>query len=85
MVPRFMAVIALGVMAAGSVALAQENGGNATPNGNANPPRMMERQGGMTGSMMDMAQMNRMMENCNRMMESKHSPPGRPGVKPDNG
>jgi len=43
--------------------------------------------GGMDhGGMMDMAQMNRMMENCNWMMESKqHSPSDHPSVKPNNG
>jgi hypothetical protein len=35
------------------------------------------------GGMMDMTQMNKMMENCNRMMESKQHPSANP--KPDNG
>ena len=79
MVPRFMAVIALGLMAAGSVALAQQNGGNATPNGNANPSAMMGTQGGMMGT--DHAQMQRMMDNCNRMMESRMQPTPAPEKK----
>jgi len=79
MVPRFMAVIALGVMAAGSVALAQENGGNPAPNGNANPPAMMGSRGGMMG--MNHAQMQRMMDNCNRMMESRMQPTPAPEKK----
>jgi hypothetical protein len=74
MVTRCMALIAIGLMAAGSVAFAQDNG-NAAPNGNAKPPAMMGQQGGsMMGSMGDQAQMHRMMENCNRMMESRTQP-----------
>ncbi len=70
MVTRFMAVTAIGLMAIGSAALAQDNG-NTASNGNANPPAMMGRHGhGMMGST-DHAQMQRMMENCNRMMESQ--------------
>ena len=38
------------------------------------------------GAMMDMAQMNRMMENCNRMMESRQHPPSGPQTaRPDKG
>ena len=74
MVARFIAVIAIGLVAAGSAAFAQENG-NTTANGNTKPPAVMGKQrgGGMMGSM-DQAQMHRMMENCNRMMESGMQP-----------
>jgi hypothetical protein len=73
MVTRFIAVTAIGLMAAGSAALAQDTGTTA-PNGNAKPPAMMGRQGnGMMGGM-DQAQMQRMMDNCNRMMESQMQP-----------
>jgi hypothetical protein len=69
-----------------TVAFAQ---GNQTPTPQAPTPREapMSGQGMMgKGGMMDMAQMNRMMENCSRMMESKqHSPSGQPSVKPNNG
>jgi periplasmic protein CpxP/Spy len=46
---------------------------------------------GMMGDMngrgsMDMTQMHRMMENCDRMMEGMHQPSGgAPNPKPDNG
>jgi hypothetical protein len=56
----------------------------------APPPRPSQ---GMTGKgdmdhggMMDMSQMNRMMANCNRMMESmKGSPSHQQNARPDNG
>lgn len=71
MLTRFMAVTAIGLMAVGSAAFAQDNGVVPAPNGNAAPPAMIGKQGhGMMGSM-DHAQMQRMMENCNRMMESQ--------------
>lgn len=37
------------------------------------------------GPMMDMAQMNRMMENCNRMMEGAQHSPSHHDAKPDKG
>jgi hypothetical protein len=38
------------------------------------------------GSMMNMGQMHRMTDNCNRMMESaQHAPPHQQDTKPDNG
>ena len=37
------------------------------------------------GPMMDMSQMNRMMENCNRMMEGAQHSPSDHNAKPDNG
>ena len=43
MVTRFMAVIAIGLMAAGSAAFAQKNG-NAAPNGDTKRPAMMGKQ-----------------------------------------
>lgn len=82
------AAAALLVTALGaSLALAQNN---ATPTPQQAPmPKegmMMGQAGKDHGAMMDMAQMNRMMENCNRMMESKQHPPSIPqSAKPDNG
>lgn len=64
------AAVVLGM--AGTAAYAQEQG-NTAPETNA--PAMMGRHGnGMMGSM-DHAQMRRMMENCNRMMESRTQQP----------
>lgn len=65
------AAVVLGM--AGTAAYAQEQG-NTAPDTNA-PPAMMGRHGNsMTGNM-DHAQMQRMMENCNRMMESRTQQP----------
>jgi len=69
-----------------AVALAQNN---ATPTPEQAPMpnqgMMMGQAGKDHGAMMDMAQMNKMMENCNRMMESKQHPPSSPqSAKPDN-
>jgi len=64
-----------------TIAFAQ---GNPAPAPQQAPPHqgmMMDR-----GGMMDMTQMNRMMENCNRMMEgTRQSPSGAPKPTPDHG
>jgi hypothetical protein len=70
MVTRFIATAAIGLMVVGTAALAQDNG-NTAPKSDANPPAMMGRQGGGMMGSMDHAQMQRMMDNCNRMMESQ--------------
>lgn len=59
----------LALSAAVSIAAAQETG---KPAGKPNTGMMGGRGGGMMGMMsgVDPAQMNRMVENCNRMMES---------------
>ena len=80
MMTRFMAATAIGLMAVGSAALAQDNA-NPEPNGNANPPATMGRQGGGMMEGTDHAQMQRMMENCNRMMESQMKKAPAPDTK----
>jgi periplasmic protein CpxP/Spy len=75
----------------GTVAFAQGGGQAPAQQAPATPQRPMSGQGMMApngmdhGSMMDRAQMNRMMENCNRMMESKQDSRSGQGAKPDNG
>lgn len=70
----FVTALVLGsVFTAGSLALAQEPAaGNSAPNSATDHGSMMH-DGGMTGMGMmngvDSSQMNRMVENCNRMME----------------
>jgi periplasmic protein CpxP/Spy len=71
------AALAFGLLASASAAVAQGNGPAPEP-GTASPDRhgsamMGGQDGGVMGMMggADAAQMNRMMENCNRMMESR--------------
>jgi hypothetical protein len=70
-----------------TIALAQTNTAPAPKQAPLPHRGMMMGQGGKdNGGMMDMTQMNRMMEICNRMMESKQHPPANPqSPKPDNG
>jgi hypothetical protein len=81
---RFSAAVAAALLATTfggtGMVFAQSNPSEPAPNNGTMDHGMMAR-----GQMMDMSQMNRMMENCNRMMEgAQHSPPAH-DAKPDNG
>lgn len=85
--PMAIAATLLATSLGATIALAQNNSA-PTPQQAPMPKEgmMMGEAGKDHGAMMDMAQMNRMMENCNRMMESKQHPPSGPqSAKPDNG
>lgn len=73
--PLTTAALLLGaVVITGTLALAQEGGATGPAPATADHHGMMGQGGGMMGmgmmSGVDPAQMNRMVENCNRMMES---------------
>lgn len=86
-IPMTAAAALLVTSLGATIAFAQNNA--APPPQQAPMPKegmMMGPAGKDHGAMMDMAQMNRMMENCSRMMESKQHPPTGPqGAKPHNG
>lgn len=88
----FFATVVAGVLGATVNATAQNSQpapstqpGSQAPQGQQHPQGGMG-MGGMNGMMgmmnmmgqMDPAQMNRMMENCNKMMESSAAAPGQP-------
>ncbi len=76
----------LGLSLGANAALAQGGQPQQAPQSQApTPDRGMMGQGGMMGRM-DPAQMTRMMENCNKVMESmQHSPSAPQGAQPRNG
>lgn len=83
------ALILGSMLAAGTIAMAQEGvPTNPPPTANSDHRSMMNRSGSMMGMGMmngvDPAQMNRMAENCNRMMERMmgSSPPNEPSAPP---
>jgi hypothetical protein len=84
---RFSAIMAIALLAttlgATGVVFAQSN--PPTPAEPAPDNGMMDHGMVGRGPMMDMAQMNRMMENCNRMMEGAQHSPSHHNAKPDNG
>ena len=69
-------LVAVGVVVAGAAAWAEDEPGSASPLAPDHSATMQSHEGGATGHGMmgmmggDPAQMNRMMENCNQMMES---------------
>jgi periplasmic protein CpxP/Spy len=65
-------LLSLSFGTAASIAIAQESGKPSEHTGQPNSGMMGNRDGGMMGMMngVDPAQMKRMVENCNRMMES---------------
>ena len=77
------AVALLATTLGATVVLAQSDQPAPSPR----PRHGMMGQGDMDHrDMMDMSQMNRMLENCNRMMESKQLAPSRqPDAKPEHG
>jgi len=75
-------VLSLGLGTAASIALAQEPGKPTERTGQPESGMMGHRDGGMMGMMSgeNAAQMKRMVENCNRMMESMmQDTPATPG------
>jgi periplasmic protein CpxP/Spy len=65
-------LLSLSLGTAASIAIAQEPGKPSEHTGQPNSEMMGNRDGGMMGMMngVDPAQMKRMVENCNRMMEN---------------
>ena len=82
------AALVASILGLSAAAFAQSS--SATPGPGA-PSNGSDMHHGMMGDMnrmapMDMTQMHRMMENCDRMMEGmRHPSSGAPSSKPDNG
>lgn len=84
---RFSAIMAAALLvttlAATTVVFAQSS--PPSPSASASDHGMMDHGTMGRGNMMDMSQMARMMENCNRMMEGAQHSPSDHNAKPDNG
>jgi hypothetical protein len=84
---RFTATMAAALLAStlGTTSMVFAQSNPPSPSEPAPDNGMMDHGKMGRGQMMDMSQMNRMMENCNRMMEGAQHSSSDHNAKPDNG